>query len=155
MTVSNSYKIKIGNVSSGNFPLYILALISCTKLIETCLCCQIYVVLLFHFVGRMSQDGSDEDVAFEVESDESEVVVDVEKNLGPDFKYSGQFGYWFYKVLRGNTPGRHLKRDVFYFTVIQIVCSAVLLKTINDASYLLITSKFLHQTVALNNFRVS
>lgn len=99
------------------------------------------------------EDGSDEEIAFEVESDESEVVVDIEKNLGPDFKYSGQFGYWFYKVLRGDTPGRHLKRDVFFFTVVQIVCSAALLKTMDDASYLLITSKFLHQTVALNNFR--
>ena len=100
-------------------------------------------------------DGSDEEVAFEVESDESEVEVDLEKNLGSDFKYSGQFGYWFYKVLRGSTPGRHLKRDVFFFTVVQFACSIVILKTINDASYLLITDKFMHHTVALNNFRVS
>jgi hypothetical protein len=56
-----------------------------------------------------------------------EVEIDLEKNLGIDYRYSGQCGYWIYAALRGDTPGRHLKRDVCEFGLVQLMCGIAFL----------------------------
>jgi hypothetical protein len=87
------------------------------------------------------EDDDDQGEHFEVESDSdaSEVIeIDIEKNLGADYKYSGQFGYSFYAALRGDTPGRHLKRDMFSFGLVQLICGIAFLVNMTKAGKLLL-----------------
>jgi hypothetical protein len=54
---------------------------------------------------------------------EKDVPEDVAATAADDgHEYEDMPFYWIYKLLRGNTAGRRIKRAVFKFGVFQVVC---------------------------------
>jgi hypothetical protein len=72
----------------------------------------------------MDDDDDDDDIIFNAEGGHSK-AVHLKDN--PDAEYENEFGYALLKALRGKTVGRRLKRNIFKFGVLQLLCNFALL----------------------------
>jgi hypothetical protein len=69
-------------------------------------------------------DEDDDDIIFNADGGHSR-AVHLKDN--PDAEYENEFGYALLKALRGKTVGRRLKRNIFKFGVLQLLCNFALL----------------------------
>lgn len=69
-------------------------------------------------------DEDDEDMNYTEDDNRSRAV---NKKENPDDEFEGEWGYALIKALRGKSPGRRLKRNIFKFGVFQLVCNFSLL----------------------------
>lgn len=70
----------------------------------------------------------------EAEDDDGSVILDfdgvnstnIHINENPDAEFEGEIGYSLVKALRGRSTGRRLKRKLFKFATVQLVCGFAL-----------------------------
>ena len=81
-------------------------------------------------------DEEDDDIVFNAQGGHSK-AVHLKDN--PDEEYEGEFGYALLKALRGKTVGRRLKRNIFKFGTIQLLCNfALLMITIQACKFIVL-----------------